>query len=185
MGELAVSQLSMFEPPTEPWRQVTKFDSRAVALVDGHWPGAPVDAKPHYSRQSPGTNQFMASGITFVLLADLAVWGANDNLDPAGTRRFRCTVFRNEGPLLSSDLIRSATTLTQMRWWRRHAWRGSPPLETEVNADKVRHKRDPGRCFRKAGWRFVRESRGLLVFRAPPLGQLEAVFLLLLLESMP
>lgn len=177
------AQLSIW-PSSSPWRQVTKFDRRALALVDGYWPGAPADAKPHYSRQQPGTEQFMASGVTFVLLADdTAVWGAIDNLDPVGTRRFRCSMFRNEGPLRSSDLIRSATTLTQQRWWYRHAWRGSPPLETEVDPGKVRRKRDPGRCFRRAGWRLVRRWRGLLIFRAPPLGQLEALFLLLLAEA--
>ena len=29
----------------------------------------------------------------------------------------------------------------------------APPLTTEVDASKVKRKRDPGRCFIKAGWR--------------------------------
>jgi hypothetical protein len=42
---------------------------------------------------------------------------------------------------------------------------------TEIAA-RVRHKRDPGRCFRRAGWREVGVSkshrhRGALVFEAP------------------
>jgi hypothetical protein len=33
----------------------------------------------------------------------------------------------------------------------------------------VRHKRDPGRCYRKAGWRHVGETRGgLLAFQQLP-----------------
>jgi hypothetical protein len=128
----------------------------------------------------------MGSGKTFVLRADftwrppyheryidsLATWGAIENFDGSrdGTRRFRCSIFRNETPWLSSDLIREATALTCERWARRFQWTGSPPLTTEVDASKVKHKRDPGRCFLRAGWTRTGEitTRGLLIFRAPP-----------------
>lgn len=52
-------------------------------------------------------------------------------------------------------------------------WRRSPgglpsvPLQTEVDPSKTRRKRDPGRCFRKAGWIKVDERRGLIIFEAP------------------
>lgn len=110
----------------------------------------------------------MASGRTFVLLAHdhSAVWGAIENLDPVGNRRWRCSIFRNEGVARSSDLIRSATALTVAYWERR--W-GLPavPLTTEVDPSKVRPKRDPGRCFLRAGWRRVGVVRGLVVLEAP------------------
>jgi hypothetical protein len=147
--------------PYLPWRHVYRNDVRARELADRH-----------YSRQTIGAIDFMASGKTFVLLAEhesrRAVWGAIDNLDPAGGRRFRCSIFRNETTLLSSELIRLATTATQERWIRRFGWNGTPPLTTEVDPLKTRRKRDPGRCFRKAGWFVIDEDRrGLVVLQAP------------------
>jgi hypothetical protein len=146
------------------WRQVDKFDRRAVELADRH-----------YSRQSVGSWQFMPPGRTLVLLAEQwthggdarGVWGVVENLDPVGNVRFRCSIFRNETAWLSSDLVREATTLTIDRWRRRFGWAGIPALQTEVDPRAVRRKRDPGRCFRKAGWRLVEERRGLVVLEAP------------------
>lgn len=45
--------------------------------------------------------------------------------------------------------------------------RPAEPLETEVDPTKTRHKRDPGRCFRRAGWTVTGERRGLVILRAP------------------
>jgi hypothetical protein len=70
-----------------------------------------------------------------------------------------CSCFRNESAHLSSDLIRDAVAVT------RHVW-GDPPPEgfvTFVDRDKTRRKRDPGRCYRKAGWSLVGETKGGLV----------------------
>ena len=41
------------------------------------------------------------------------------------------------------------------------------PLQTEVDPSKTRRKRDPGRCFLRAGWRLVGERRGLVILEAP------------------
>lgn len=144
-----------------PWRQVKRNDVRARMLADRHC-----------SRQTPGADDFMSSGRTFVLLAErddaFATWGAIENLDPAGGRHFRCAIFRNETSWLSSWLVESATILTVERWRRRFRWDGTPPLRTEVDPRKTRRKRDPGRCFRKAGWRVVGETaKGLVVLEAP------------------
>lgn len=112
----------------------------------------------------------MASGRTLVMLAceAHAVWGAIENLDPAGNRRFRCSIFRNESLILSSVLIREATERTYAFWRRRHGGLPPVPLTTEVDPDRVLKKRDPGRCFIKAGWRRVGVARGLVVLEAPP-----------------
>lgn len=99
-----------------PWRQVTKWDKRALALADRH-----------YSRQQPGTDQFLPPGKTLVLVThdERAVWAACENLDPVGNARFRCTIFRNEGSSwISSDLVRWATDSTLERWARRWSWGG-------------------------------------------------------------
>ena len=70
-----------------------------------------------------------------------------------------CGLFRNEGPVLSSVLIREAVAATRYHF-------GAPPeagMVTLVNAGKVRHKRDPGRCFRRAGFELDGLTKGGLV----------------------
>jgi hypothetical protein len=70
-----------------------------------------------------------------------------------------CSLFRNESPHLSSELIREAVQVT------RHIWPDVPDsgMVTFVNADKTRRKRDPGRCYRKAGWKPCGMTKGGLV----------------------
>lgn len=143
------------------WTPTTRTDVRARDLADRH-----------YSRQTIGARDFMASGRTLVMLVEnWAVWGVIENLDPVGALRWRCSIFRNEGPVLSSALIREATDRTYA-YWRAH-YGGLPPvgLTTEVDPAKTRHKRDPGRCFVKAGWTRrpgLVGKRGLVVLDAPP-----------------
>jgi hypothetical protein len=150
--------LSLFDDDGH-WVPVTRCDVLARELADRH-----------YSRQTVGAQEFMANGRTLVMLTrdGRAVWGAIENLDPVGTLRFRCSIFRNESPgLLSSDLVREATARTYL-YWRRHYGRlPAVPLTTEVDPAKTRRKRDPGRCFLRAGWRRVGEVRGLVVLEAP------------------
>lgn len=150
------------------WCQVKRCDPLVRELADRHYT----------PRRKKGARDFMANGRTYVLRAEAewcgevrrAGWGAIENLDGAGRRRFRCALFRNEGPWLSSELIRFATWLTQERWHRRFGWDPyAMPLTTEVDPERTRRKRDPGRCFRRAGWFVVGESRGLVVLQAPNL----------------
>lgn len=147
------------------WHAVDRCDVRARRLADRH-----------YSRQSPGAVDFMAAGVTLVLLTDCerAVWGAIENLDPAGAPRGRVSIFRNEGAGLSSDLIREATDRTYVYWSKPPRRRPSVPLTTEVDPDRTKRKRDPGRCFIRAGWRVVDVRRRhvagggtLVVLQAP------------------
>ena len=151
--------LTLF-PGWGPWRRVKRTDPAARRLADRH-----------YSRQTPGARDFMPPGRVFVLLTEdvRAVWGVVENWF-RGERRWRVVIFRNEGSALSSDLIREATSLTYRYWLAR--WGLPGPLRTEVNPGKVRHKRDPGRCFLRAGWRVIGESRshrhrGAIVLEAP------------------
>lgn len=150
--------LPLFEPDGY-WTKVARCDSRARALADRH-----------YSRQTLGAAGFMPSGRVLVLLAagGDAVWGVCENLDPVGNRRFRCTIFRNESLVLSSVLIVEATERTYRFWRRRYHGLPSVPLTTEVDPARTLKKRDPGRCFRKAGWSDVGVVRGLWVLQAPP-----------------
>jgi len=72
------------------------------------------------------------------------------------------SIFRKEGDGLASEMIRRAVAHTRDRW------PAVPPLGmvSFVDATKVRHKRDPGRCYRKAGFRHAGFTRaGLYVFQ--------------------
>jgi hypothetical protein len=78
---------------------------------------------------------------------------------------WECAMFRNEGPDLSSGLIVEAMAATRWKW-------GALPERgflTSVDAGKVRRKRDPGRCFLRAGFERAGESKsGKLWFLCPP-----------------
>lgn len=148
--------------------QAAFFDDGAWVKVERCHPQARALADRHYSRQTVGARDFMASGKTLVLLTRCAraVWGCIENLDPVGNLRWRCSIFRNEGGGLSSDLVREATVRT-FDFWRRTHGLPSVPLQTEVDPRRTRTKRDPGRCFLKAGWFVIGVRRGLVILQAP------------------
>ena len=61
--------------------------------------------------------------------------------------------------MLSSTLIRQAVSATLWRY-------GNPPelgMVTFVNASKIKRKRDPGRCYLRAGFSRVGETKGGLI----------------------
>jgi hypothetical protein len=73
-----------------------------------------------------------------------------------------CAVFRNEGPVLSSELIREADRIAWQRW-------PGERLYIYVDANKTRRKRDPGRCFLRAGWNYCGTTlKGLLILEIKP-----------------
>ncbi len=128
-------------------------------------PNALPVADRHYSRQKPGTNQFVPPGKCLVLLTDctkalwVSSWPLAEYVKHEWAGAWMCTMFRNEGAGLSSDLIRLAVAVTRYQW-------GEPPplgFVTFVDPGKTRKKRDPGRCFRKAGWKVIGETKGGLV----------------------
>jgi len=63
----------------------------------------------------------------------------------SGQEGVNCTIFRNESPVLSSELIREACKLAWQRW-------PGARLFTYVADAKIRST-NPGACFKKAGWR--------------------------------
>lgn len=134
------------------WELAHRADPRAVEIADRH-----------YNRQKIGTPQFMPPGRCLVLWMPGAVWGSAwpfaEYVKHAWAGAWICSIFRNEGAGLSSELIREAVAAT--RW----TWGEPPPLGfvTFVDRDKTRRKRDPGRCYRKAGWEVVGETKGGLV----------------------
>ena len=79
-----------------------------------------------------------------------------------GETGVNCAVFRNEGPVRSSELIMAADAVAWLRW-------PGERLYTYVDPSKVRRKRDPGRCFIRAGYRQCGVTKsGKLVFEKLP-----------------
>lgn len=142
------------------WERSNRFDPRAVRLADRH-----------YSRQKPGTPQFMKAGSCAVFYARTetgeAVWGTSwqEIVRHGWPGAWECAIFRNEGAGRSSDLIRQAVAATRAHY-------GEPPVEgmiTFVDPDQVRQKADPGHCFIIAGFRPCGETQsGLRVLRLAP-----------------
>ncbi len=134
------------------WKPSHRADPPAVALADRH-----------YSRKRPGTPQFVSPGRCLVFLTEskdalwVSSWPEYVKHDWPGS--WMCSIFRNEGDVLSSRLIREAVAAT--RW----NWPDVPALGmvTFVDRAKTKPKRDPGYCFQCAGFSVVGKTRGGLV----------------------
>lgn len=138
------------------WRVSDRADPAAKRLADRH-----------YSRQKPESHQFVPPGRCLVLFAEtetgsaywVTSWPFSEYVRHDWAGAWVCSAFRNEGAGLSSDLIRQAVAATRARW------PDIPDLGmvTFVDADKTKRKRDPGRCFRKAGFKPCGHTKGGLV----------------------
>lgn len=138
------------------WQMSDRFDPRSRALADRH-----------YNRQKVGTPQFVPPGRCLVLYARtetgeafwVTSWPFAQFVKHAWAGAWMCSAFRNEGAGLSSSLITEAVAIT--RWFY-----GNPPplgMVTFVDATKTRRKRDPGRCYLRAGFERVGLTKGGLV----------------------
>jgi len=134
------------------WHIADRADKAAVAIADRH-----------YNRQKPGTPQFVPPGRCLVLVSDGAVWVTSwpfaQYVKHAWAGAWINSCFRRESGPVASELIREAVAAT--RWYF-----GDPPelgMVSFVDASKVKHKRDPGRCYRKAGFRKVGCTKGGLI----------------------
>lgn len=123
------------------WHMSWKADPEVRPLADRH-----------YNRQKVGHPQFAPPGRALVLKSEGAFWITSypfaKYVRHAWAGAFVCAAFRNESRLvLSSILIRQACAAT--RWYY-----GLPALGmiTFIDDSKTRKKRDPGRCYRKAGF---------------------------------
>ena len=136
------------------WIESHRADAEVVPLADRH-----------YNRQKIGDKQFAPPGRCLVLKTPaidafwITSWPFAEYVKHAWAGAWVCSAFRNESEHLSSDLIRQAIAVSLAKW-------GTAPdlgMVTFVNADKVRHKRDPGRCFLRAGFRRCGETKGGLL----------------------
>jgi hypothetical protein len=140
-----------------------------ILVRDGNRTGLDLFLR-HYSAtrgERRKIGQFVGPGGKMVLLtADaraLFVWRRAEYRTD-GQIGIDCAVFRNEGTAAgrSSDLIREACALAWERWPHER-------LFTFVDAAKVRRKRDPGRCFLRAGFRLCGKTQtGKLILELKP-----------------
>lgn len=140
--------------PGSAWIQAADGDPDGRALFRRHY---------SYRRYADGRDpkKFVGPGEHLVLLTAmvdaLLVW--RRYIDKCRLADgVCCAVFRNESVSRSSGLILDA------EGWARRRWPAAERFYTYVNPEKIRRKRDPGRCFRRAGWRPCGETvSGLLV----------------------
>jgi hypothetical protein len=136
-------------PDAGLWVPVNKFTPAAARLADGH-----------YSRRTIGSPQFMPPGQTLVLITsdELAVFGwwrpdpSSGIVAMNGLDGWTCTIFRNTGPTLSSELILAAERELLARYDC-----GPDGLLTYVWDSRVRSV-NPGFCFKATGWKAIGRS---------------------------
>lgn len=111
------------------WHLSHRADSRGAVLADRH-----------YSRKTIGHPQFVPPGRCIVLLTSPATalwvssWPYAQYVRHAWPGAWICSLFRNESPYLSSELITQAVAVTRWIW-------GQPPslgMVTFVDTTKVR-----------------------------------------------
>lgn len=141
-------------PAQQRWHLSNRADPRARAIADRH-----------YNRQKVGSPQFVPPGRCLVLLTEnadalwITSWPFGEYVRHAWPGAWVCSCFRNESPHLSSELIIEAVAATR-------AFFGVAPKQgfiTFVDTKKTRRKRDPGRCYRRAGWSVAGSTQGGLV----------------------
>lgn len=132
------------------WKLSNRADKRALPLADRH-----------YNLQKPGSPQFVPPGRCLVLLTEdegalwVTSWPFAQYVRHAWPGAWVNSCFRRESGPRASDLILEAVAATRWRWPEVP----EQGMITFVDADKVKHKRDPGRCYLKAGFKHVGHAK--------------------------
>jgi len=150
----------------QPWHLSHCGDRRALPLADRH-----------YNRQKVGAPQFVPPGRCLVLLTENAdaVWTTSwpfpQYVRHAWAGAMVNSLFRYERDPDATDApMASVLIVAACRATRAH-WPDLPDLGivSFVDSAKTRRKRDPGRCYRRAGWTHVGfTAGGLLAFQLRP-----------------
>jgi len=143
--------------PSEFWNYSRDGDPLVADLFNKHY------SRYHY-KDGRQTKLFVGPGEKIVLISKnrdaIFIWRKFHSMD--NQEGVNCSVFRNEGPILSSHLIKDAM---EIAW---HRWPGAR-LYTYVNPEKIKSS-NPGFCFKKAGWKRcgITKARKLLILEAYP-----------------
>jgi len=136
----------MLLPLTDGLMKTTHFDDECRQLADRH-----------YSRRTVGARQFAYSGRKLVLRNSngsvLWVWMFPDpEMRMDGQIGYNNAIFRNESERRSSDIIIEAEWHAVQKWGPNRAY-------TYIDPVKI-GSRNPGYCFKCAGWTNVRHDDG-------------------------
>jgi len=150
------------------WLEVKDGNTAARTIFGRHYTYRPVRNQISlFPSKNRNFALFVGPGEKVVLITPderaIFAWRKFRSMDPEQTG-VNCSVFRNEGSTVarSSDLIRAADLIAWERW-------PGERLYTYVDPKRTRHKRDPGRCFLRAGWRHYGWSKsGLRILEILP-----------------
>ncbi len=141
------------------WQPIKDGDARGLWLWNRHY------SKYHYKdNRKPRT--WVGPGERIVLLGSdclaLWVWRKMNDGGMDHQEGVCCSVFRNEGPRLSSELINEACELAWQKW-------PNERLYTYINASAIR-SHNPGYCYKIAGWQICGQTkaRGHLILEKWP-----------------
>jgi hypothetical protein len=142
------------------WQPSWRADPRGALIADRH-----------YNRQVIGAPQFVPPGRCVVLRHDddalwVTSWPFAEYVQHEWAGAWVNTLFRHETDRLASELILEAVAHTLDVW-------PHPPelgMVTMIDPTKVRPKRDPGRCYLRAGFRHAgwTRERGYRVLQLLP-----------------
>ena len=137
-------------------------------------------ADRHYNRQKIGAKQFVPPGACVVLRTEPcdAFWITAQPkpqfVKHAWPGAWMCSAFRNEGEgaarELSSSLIEEAVAVSLYLTDLARVPISPFGFVSFIDRAQTRRKRDPGRCYVKAGWTRLRETtaEGLVVVQLLP-----------------
>jgi hypothetical protein len=129
--------------------------TNSLIVTHGFDPEMSMLADRHYSRRTVGARQFLYSGRKLVIRNSEGtilfgwVW-PYEEMRMDGQTGFNCAIFRNESDRLSSEVILECEAIAAARW-------GTNRMYTYVDPRKIRSS-NPGYCFKRAGWKFIRLS---------------------------
>lgn len=137
------------------WYEINDGDARGRALYLRHYSASPSarrlrDARGNFAR-------FIGPGEKLILLTTdgtaLFAWRYERYRrdDQVGVNN---PIFRNEGQILSSDLIREACLLAWRKWPGQRLFTF---VDGEATAARRSKHAEPGRCFVEAGWTLLEE----------------------------
>ena len=124
------------------WIGIKDGDSRAVGLFKRHYSARKGADNIRYGFSGKGESMVLMTVTCDALFCWRKVVGEG----------IVCSVFRNEGDILSSTLIKEAVALAKQRW-------GNERFYTYINAAKIKST-NPGFCFLKAGWQKCGRTKG-------------------------
>jgi len=130
------------------WIEVSDGDDRIHSIYERHYSSRPYRL---LRRHWKNWKRISPPGEHLILLTTfgdaLFVW-VKEQIRHDKQEGVNCSVFRNEGDTLSSELIREADEMAWQKWpqEKRHF--------TYVDSKKIKSSH-PGYCFLRAGWHYV------------------------------